>query len=90
MYSSYVLQYSCIVYIVCICIHHMYCSIVAGELPHPQTSGLSVNLLFTICASQRGNARKAFSVGKFGLREVFFVGKLGLAPPKISLIYAPV
>ena len=33
-------------------------------------------------ASRRWNARKEFFVGKFGLREVFIVGKLWLPPPK--------
>jgi len=55
-----------------------------GECPasSPQKCGLSANLQYTINASRRWHARKAFFVRKFGLGEVFFVSKLGLHPSK--------
>ena len=60
-----------------------------GAAP-PKAFNLSANLQYTDSASGHWIARKAFFVGKFRLREVFFVGNLGLTPPKICLSNAPV
>ena len=43
----------------------------------------------SLLARGRSSARTTYFPVWPQLREIFFVGKLGLAPPKISLIYAP-
>ena len=46
------------------------------------SKNLACRQQYTISAGRRWDARKAFFVGKFGLRGVFFVSKLGLPSPK--------
>ena len=50
-----------------------------------QAFSLSENFQYTISASRCWIARKAFFIGKFGLREVFFICKLGLVYPQLPL-----
>ena len=50
-----------------------------------QAFSLSENFQYTIGASRCWNARKAFFIGKFGLREVFFICKLGLVYLQLPL-----
>ena len=57
---------------------HFARGVAVGGAASPKTFGLSANLKYTISASRRWNARKAFFIGKFGLREVFFVDKVEL------------
>ena len=42
-------------------------------------------LQYIISVSRRWKARKGFFIGNFGLREVFFVLKLGFEPQKFPL-----
>jgi len=44
---------------------------------------------YTISASRRWSVKKAFFISKFALRQVFFVGKLGLAPHKVVSLFSP-
>ena len=50
---------------------------------------LLANLQYSISACHYWNDRKAFFICNFGLRDVFFIGKLGLSP-QIYLIHGPV